>query len=532
MARENELNEPMSIADLLRALRARRLSMWLAGGATFTFVVAFVLLVPPRYRSEALLRVASKGPDAGLLGSLDEASGLSALGLGRDDVETEIGVLDSRRMQDAAIDSLGLEVTVTKPRSGRTGVIEARSTGESTLDGTIRLTRTGGNAWSVAATWHGDSAHIPAGATTGQPVHVGPLDITVVAADTITAIELRLLPRFKVLERFADRLQVRRRSPGAKLIEVRFEDRDRRLTAQVVGVIVGAYLDYAHGLEMGDARKTIVELRHSADSVAGALRAADERLRDYETEAKLIVPTEQATLEVRRVAVLRTQLDQVELERDALTRLLALVDERSRGGRDAGAYRELATFPTLISNRGIQDLLAALMALETERSKLGVRRTEDNADFRALTDRIAQLERELRRVGAQYQENLGQQFTETSRALAHLTEGLGALPAAEMRYVQLVRERTLLGETWVTIRKSLKQAELQDVLRLERVRLVDAPSVPQAGDKVFPRPVAYTVLGLVLAVLVAFATGLAGVLWDGSLAPMTAARKTAVSSEP
>ena len=267
----------MTIAELLRALRTRRLSMWLAGGATFALVVAFVLLVPPRYRSEALLRVASKGPDAGLLGSLDEASGLSALGLGRDDVETEIGVLDSRRMQDAAIDSLGLEVMVTKPRSGRTGVIEARSTGESTLDGTIRFARTGGNAWSVAATWHGDSARIPASATTGQPVHVGPLDITVVAADTIAAIELQLLPRFKVLERFADRLQVRRRSPGAKLIEVRFEDRDRRLTARVVGVIVGAYLDYTHGLEMGDARKSIVELRHSADSVAGALRAADER---------------------------------------------------------------------------------------------------------------------------------------------------------------------------------------------------------------------------------------------------------------
>jgi uncharacterized protein involved in exopolysaccharide biosynthesis len=173
------------------------------------------------------------------------------------------------------------------------------------------------------------------------------------------------------------------------------------------------------------------------------------------------------------------------------------------------------------------------MALETERSKLGVRRTDDNADFRALTDRIAQLERELRRVGAQYQENLGQQFTETSRALAHLTEGLGALPAAEMRYVQLVRERTLLGETWVTIRKSLKQAELQDVLRIERVRLVDEPSVPQAGDKVFPRPIAFIVLGLVLALLVAFATGLVGVLWRGQLPRAEAATNTtAVSSEP
>jgi uncharacterized protein involved in exopolysaccharide biosynthesis len=515
VAEEKELTESMTVAELFRALRAHRLSMWLAGGTTFAIVVAFVLLVPPRYRSEALLRVESKSPDAGLLGSLDEVSGLSALGLGRDEVETEIGVLGSRRMRDAAIDSLGLEVVVTNPHSGRSGVIRARSAGESTLDGTIRLARTGANVWSVAASWKGDSAHIAATATTGQPLRVGPLDITVIAADTIKTIELRLLPRFKVHEQFDDRLQVRRRSPGAKLIEVRYEDRDRQLTAQVVGVLVGAYLDYAHLVEMGDARKTILELRHSADSVAGALRAADERLRDYETEAKLIAPTEQATLEVRRVAVLRTQLDQVELERDALTRLLALVDERSRGGRDAGAYRDLATFPTLISNRGIQDLLGALMQLETDRAKLGVRRTDENADYRALTERIAQLERELRRVGAQYQENLGQQFTETSRALSRLTEGLGALPAAEMRYVQLVRERTLLGETWVTIRKSLKQAELQDALRLERVRLVDAASVPQARDKVFPRPIVYTVLGLVLAILVAFATGLAAVIWRG-----------------
>ena len=99
------MTESMTVAELFRALRAHRLSMWLAGGTTFAIVVAFVLLVPPRYRSEALLRVESKSPDAGLLGSLDEVSGLSALGLGRDEVETEIGVRESRRMRDATATS-------------------------------------------------------------------------------------------------------------------------------------------------------------------------------------------------------------------------------------------------------------------------------------------------------------------------------------------------------------------------------------------------------------------------------------------
>ena len=522
----------MTIAELLHALRAHWIGMLISGGLTFAAVVAFVLFYPPRYRSEALLRIESKKPEAGLLGSLDELSGMSALGLGRDEVETEVGVLTSRRMQDAAIDSLGLEVVVLRPRTGRTGVIMARAHGESALDGTVLLTRTSATAWAVSAEWKHDSIALPASITTGTLTRLGTLDLTVVAADSIKEISLRLRPRFKVREQLDDRLTVRRRSTGAKLIEVRYEDRDRQLTPQVVGVIVGSYLDYAHYLERGDAGKTIGELRHITDSVGVALRAADEHLRDYQSEAKIIAPVEQATLQVRRVAVLRAQLDQVELERDALTRMLTLVDERSRGGRDAVAYRQLATFPTLITNKGIQDLLAALIVLENDRAKLGAHRTDENVDVKAITDRVEELERNLRRLGSQYQESLNQQFTESTRALARLTEDLGALPATEMRYVRLVRDRTILGETWVILQKQLKQAELANAMRLDKVRLVDAPSVPQVRDKAFPRPLVHTLLGAVLALLVAFATGLAGVLWRGPAetlitAPATAPRESA-----
>ncbi|MDP1857894.1 MAG: hypothetical protein Q8K82_04440 [Gemmatimonadaceae bacterium] len=510
------MSEPMTVAELVHALRSYRLRMLIAGGVTFALVILFILLVPPRYRSEALLRVETRAPDMGLLGSLPELEGMSSLGLGRDEVETEIGVLASRRMQDAAIDSLGLEVTVTQPRSGSAGVIVARAHGESLLDGEITLKRGAADTWAVKGEWENDAVSLPATISTGKPLRVGTLEVTVVAPDSVSTIELRLRPRYRVHERLDDRLVVRRRSPGAKLIEVRFEDRDRQLTAQVVEVVVGTYLDYARHLDRGDAGKTIIELRHATDSVARELRLADERLRDYQSQAKIIAPEEQAAQQVLRVAKLRAQLDQVELERDALAKLLALVDTRSSNGRDAKAFRQLATFPTLISNRAIQDLLASLIALENERAKLGVRRTEENADVRAATDRIEALERDLRRVGSQYEENLGQQFIEYSRTLTRLTADLGALPATEMQYVRFVRERTLLGETWALMKRQLKQAELQDVLRLDKVRLVDAPRVPQPREKVFPRPLVHSALGAVLALLVALATGLVGVLWLGT----------------
>ncbi len=509
----------MTVAELARAMWVYRWRMLGVGGFTLAAVLAFILFSPPRYRSEALLRVEARQGDAGLLGSLSDLDGLSPLGLGRDEVETEIGVLASRRMQDAAIDSLGLEVTVTSPRTGRTEILTARARGEATAEGTVTLTRNGASSWVVRGDWKRTPITLPASIGTNQPLHIGALDVTVAAPDSITNITFRVTPRYRVHDRLDDWLVVRRRSPGAKLIEVRYEDRDRQLAAQVVGVVVGTYLDYVRAAESGDAGKAIGELRRAADSVARSLRTADERLRDYQEKAKIVAPSEQAVLEVRRVAALRTQLDQLELERDALGKLLALVDDRSRGGRDATAYRQLATFPTLISNRGIQDLLASLIALETERAKLGAHRTDVNADVSALTDRIEALQRELRRVGAQYEENLNQQFGESSRAIARLTENLGELPASEMQYVRLVRERTLLGETWSLLQRQLKQAEIQDALRLDKVRLVDAPRVPQPEERVFPRPLVHSLLGAVLALLMAFITGLASVLWRPPVPP-------------
>ena len=41
--------------------------------------------------------------------------------------------------------------------------------------------------------------------------------------------------------------------------------------------------------------------------------------------------------------------------------MLTIIAQRSKGGTDASAYRELATFPSLITNRAIQDLLQSLL---------------------------------------------------------------------------------------------------------------------------------------------------------------------------
>jgi uncharacterized protein involved in exopolysaccharide biosynthesis len=167
----------------------------------------------------------------------------------------------------------------------------------------------------------------------------------------------------------------------------------------------------------------------------------------------------------------------------------------------------------MITNRAIQDLLLALVDLENKRSELGVRRTAGNEELKQLTDRITEIERQLYASGTQYLESLDQQFAMTVRTVNALTDTLQAMPGAAMQYGRLVRDRTVFEVTYLALQKQLKAAELKDVLRQQRVRVVDAPRVANRDDPSFPKKPVMLLLGAVLGVALALTVGLAMELW-------------------
>jgi uncharacterized protein involved in exopolysaccharide biosynthesis len=243
------------------------------------------------------------------------------------------------------------------------------------------------------------------------------------------------------------------------------------------------------------------------------LAESESKLRDFEERAKLIAPQDQAAAEIKRLTAISTRVDAISVERNALSRMLTLIDQHSHSGADANAYRQLATFPTLITNRAIQDLLQSLLDLENKQSELGVRRTATNEDYRQVTDRIAQIERQLYQVGPQYLESLDQQLATTVTAVTALTDTLDAMPTAVMQFGRLVRDRTVLETIYLALEKQLKTAELKDVLRQEKVRVVDVPRVANADDPAFPKKKVMLALGAILGIALALALGLAIEVW-------------------
>ena len=516
---DHSLTSERTLREWARELARFRVPMVVVGLLVIVAVAVWTFTATPRYRSQALIRIDSR--QSGASGLLDGVSNLPALGLGaltRDEIETDLGVLRSRRIIDAAIDSLALTVRVSQPAGDAGRIVRAALADTAEYDGQLILTRRGDGRYDLTTDqWKSAPLTLPKELAVGDTLRAGGLRLTLrkEATPTPERIVVSLLPRFRARGLVEKRLDVRRQESGSHLVQVRYDDEDRRLAADVVRTVVREFVAFSLKNERSDATTQVEELRRSSAEQKQRLTASEEQLRQYQQAARIIVPEEQATVEVKRIATLNGALDQLTVERAALARLLALVEPRARGGRDAAAYRQLATFPSLISNRAIQDLLQSLITLENKRSDLSTRRTDNNDEIKALTARITELEQQLARVGSQYLESLDQQIATTGQQVRSLADTLQALPDKEMQFVRLVRERTINNESYLMLLKQLRLAELQDALRVERIRVVDEPLVANLDDREYPRPFVQLLLGAVLATLLALATGILLDQWRG-----------------
>ena len=507
----------MTLRELFFRLLRHWILMCAVAGAILVTVVVWTLLTTPRFQSTAVLRIMDQSQQLGVMDQLADLPGASLMGFGRDDLETEIGVLRSWRITEAVVDSLALMVQVEKPAGLRRTVLDVVAQGDPDRQGTLTLRSQGASGYTVRVKEpHEPAVDLPPVQPGGEVEFAGyRLRLAPgLAEDPPGKIRIEILPRYEAVKTLREDLDIRPQEGGSRLVGISYTVPDREVAAAVVNGLLNEYVTYKTGAESFEGRATAQDLGEEVENFALQLAEAEERLRRYQETHQLVAPEEQATQQVRRVAQLQLQDDALRVEREALSRLLDLVSERA-GATDPAAYRQLATFPTLISNRGIQDLLLVLLGLENERSALRNRRTEENRDVRQLTERIRELETQLHRLGIGYLESLDGQLTATGEALDRLNLELEALPELEMGYLRLLRDRTVLSEAYLLVERQLRMTEVQNSIRSEGVRIVDVGLVAHEEDHEYPKPLVNLFLGLVLAMAAGLGAGLVRDLWDG-----------------
>lgn len=522
-----ERSEPTDTGQgmTLKELAQRLLRHWIlilgVWGLVLIAVAAWTFLSAPRYQSTAVLRIMEDPSELGLASQLGDMPGAGLLGFGREELETEIGVLKSWRIAEPVVDSLYLAVTVTKPAGIRDEVVQVLSNGDPAREAVLTLRRQGQDAYALRIKEEGEPTRSGGTLRIGDALEFAGYHMALAQdldEDPPGRIRIEILPRYEAVRNLREDLDIRRQEGGSNLVSVAYAIPDRELAADVVNGIVAEYMAYKNSVEGSEARRTAQELREEVADYLVRLTEAEERLRAFQEEHRIVSPEEEATQQVRRYAEILIQKDGLEVERTSLARLLALIDTRMRsepgGAPDPAVYRQLATFPTLITNQAIQDLLMALLELETERSTLLVQRTEENRDVRQLTDRIAEMETQLFRLGNDYLESLDGQLASIQEVLDRIADDLEAFPEQEMAYLRLYRDRAVLNEAYVALQGQLRLAEVQEAIRDEGVRIVDAGLVAHEDDPEFPKPWVNLFLGMVLGGALGVASALVRDLWE------------------
>src|SRR6202790_820800 len=306
----------------------------------------------------------------------------------------------------------------------------------------------------------------------------------------------------EVLKNFEERLTVEpvKRS---RLIEVTFESNDPNIAAQVVNTLTSAYIDANLEARWQAAQKASDWLSQQLLGMKAKLEKSEDELQKYgRGNGLLFLETEKGTSEnivVQRLRELQQELTKAQADRYAKESLYRLLEERN--------YAEL---PGVFDNKLIQELTARLADLQRELSRLGANFNPSYPRVKELQSQIdeskAMLDAERARAAGgiandykaavSHEEMLQQAFLEQERQANDIA-------GKSVKYNILKREADTNKQLYVGLLEKLKETGVSSSLKATNIRVVD-PAYP---PKKFARP--RILLDLSITLIVGMCLGIA-----------------------
>jgi tyrosine-protein kinase Etk/Wzc len=526
MTRASDHDTQLSARDLWAMIR-RNIRV-VAGTTLLAIAVTAVVTMraTPLFESQLTLRVVEEEQrGGGMLSGMKEMAGLVLPGVGGTELETEMGVLRSRKIAASVADSFALRVQVMEPRVPRHTLVRVLEAGHGRGEGVYDLTRTGPGRYAVRVhqglrdrvLGPRKNPHLirpPAEVRVGAPFRLADVQLVLAPADgdEPEAIRLAVQSYRAAVLNVQENLEVGTQDGGSKLVEVTFRHPDPYLAAEVPNTVARSFVRYQRSTSRSESLSTVAVLREQVASYQKQLHTAEERLKNYRESAQIISPKDQAEQQIRRLAELQVKHDAMEVQRSALASLLADVRATPASPGNPSPFRRLATFPSFIQNEAVQNLLATLTELENERDVLLVNRTAEHPQVQGFSKRIADIEGQLFRLANDYLGSLDKQIASESAKVAEFGVELSAVPAKEVEYVRLLREQELLAQVYLTLQAQLKQAEVEEAIDPDDVRIIDSALVPE--EPVSPRPLVNLILASMLGMMVGLAAAVGREITD------------------
>ena len=460
------------------------------GAASYTYYTI------PVYQSVTSIQIEEERTDIPVLDILQTLSTGS-------EVETEMEVLRSRTLAEEVVDSLGLQVHVEAPRGvARTvlmgGIYVERWAPEAVYvldalpDGTFSITQEETQT-SVGTAGIRSPAAVP-GATFTLREAASEYSQVVVVVSTFN----------QAVQKLREAIVVSRPNREAAIVTARYESSDTQLVRLVPNTLASRYIAQGQGIRKREATSTVAFLEDQIDTLSIQLRQAEEALTGFRELNQVVSIQAEADAQVTQMAALQAQRNIIEAERDALQTLVLEIDQEAAlaDPSDPSPYTKLISFPTIFPNAAASELLRGLNEAVSERSLLLQRRLMEDPDVANLSNRIHDIELQLRNTVITYLRGLENQVIGYDDMLERFGADLERIPATQVQLLRLARETVVLEEVYTILHNRLQEALILEAVDDASVRVVDLAILPPEPIK--PR----TLLNLFLGVL---AGGMLGV---------------------
>lgn len=458
------------------ARRRRRTVAVVFVGVVLSVVIGTAFL-PRKWESSTTILIEERARNS----ETPALEALELLGVGNQ-AETEIELMESRRVIEPVVDQLDLHARVeTDDEEGPAQVHLANfSASPETSPGAYRIYRLTTGAYAVNT----DDGVVVSSADAGSAVSFAGLTFDLPDESGPDEMLIRVQPFAAQVASVRTRLDARQVRRESGLVQLRCKASSPIEAQDLCDAVAGSYLRLRTELQRDEASATADFLGVQVAQVERRLRSAEDSLESFGRSHQVVALQERAAEEVRQLAGLQAEKEQLVAERTALHQLIRQVDE-SPGDQDR--VRDLASFPTFLKNQVVAQLLSSLLVAEDDRARLAALRTEENADFMASAARVIELEGQLRDVATSYEQALANQIDAAESTLRSAGRRLSVIPTQQVQYARFQRQAALYDELYKFLEMRRREAEVAQAVELPSVRMVDQASLPYEPASPNPR---------------------------------------------
>jgi capsular exopolysaccharide synthesis family protein len=496
--RDEDLLSIDGISNLIRRQRWLVLASMLV---VVGLVGALCVIMTPTYEATAAVRVLSQ--------KMDVPSLFEQVTNDRE-VATEVSVLQSRRLAEATIDSLGLRAVIKPARVPRSEMFSYFHVDPLADSATYMLTKrdSGGSGYVVTNSADKTLGVVQPGGQLNVPGITAVLRPGV-AKTGPASIKIELQTREDAYELFDRHRKVERPVRDADVMTVEYRGKDPELTRDVPNVLAALFIIDKTSMQKVQARSTVKILREQLDSLSNELNTSEAALQAFREQHNVVSLPDEAQAEVQHAATIQAERADLDAEKRALTTLMRQVTLEAAHAKpeDPSPYRKLIAFPTLLKNPASTELLHSLSTIDDERTTLLTRRTPKDPDVMALTDREHQVEDQVRGIATTYLSGLTEQVASYDSTLGQYDHRMDVIPAVETQYARLSRTPHVLDTIFVALQTRLKEAQVAEAVDDPTLQLMDPATLPV--DPVRPKPALYLAISVLLGLLVGLGLALA-----------------------